>query len=113
MQQERGRRLAVRAGDRGDLELVGRPPEELARRDSHRRPHVGDHGLRYARRDRMLDDQRRSACLHCLIGKVVPVDGRTRNAEEQRAGLHRTRVIGEVRNLDGRFADDLGWSEGL
>ena len=58
VQQERGGRLAVRAGDRGDVELAGRVAEEERRGGRHRGANVRHDELRQRDVDGVLDDER-------------------------------------------------------
>ncbi len=47
-----------------------------------------------------LDDERDGAPFDRLGGKLVPIPGRTGDAEEERTRRHRTRVVGQVADLD-------------
>ncbi len=105
MEQERGGRLAVRAGHAGDLELLRRLAEEGVRGHRHGRPRVGDHELRHRYADVALDDERRGATLDRLAREVVPVGLRAGDGEEERPGRHRTGVVGEVLHCHGLLAE--------
>jgi hypothetical protein len=115
-EQERGRRLPARTGHADHLELLGRPLEELVRRDRHRGARVGHDDLRHGgvrsgKLERPLDDERHGAALHRVCRELVPVGPRPRHAEEHRSRRDRPRVIGEVANLDRSPPDDLGRAE--
>ncbi len=113
VEQERRRRLAVRPRDGGDLELLRRPPEELGGGTGHRLAHVRDHDLRYPGRDGVCHDERSGAVLYRSRGIFVPVRALARHAEEEGPRSHRAAVVGEVGDLDGRFANDLDGCEGV
>ena len=100
VQQERGRRLPVRARDARDLELLRRLAEEDVGRDRHRLAHGRHDELRHVELERSLDDERGGAALDRLPGEVVPVDPLAADAEEERAGGDAPRVVGEVADLD-------------
>ena len=74
VEQERGRRLAVRPGHRRDLERVGRPAEELGGRRPHRSAHARHDELWHVEVEPTLDDERDSAPLDRLRCEVVAVD---------------------------------------
>ena len=101
VQEVRGRRLAVRAGDAGDLELARRLAEEDVRRGRHRRARGRHHQLRNLRLDGPLDDEDDGAVLDRLAGEVVAVRVLAGDAEERRAGGDGARVVREVSHLDG------------
>ena len=101
VQQVCRRRLAVRAGDAGDLELARRLPEEDVRGGGHRGARRQHDELRNLWLDRPLDDENGGAALDRLGGEVVSVRVLAGNAEERRAGGDGTRVVGEVPHLDG------------
>ncbi len=106
VQQEGGRRLAVRAGDRGDVELLRRLAEEARRRRAHRRAHARHEELRDVQVEPPLDDEGDRAGLDRLRGELVQVVARTHEAEEERSGCDCVRVVGEVEDLDRRRAGD-------
>jgi hypothetical protein len=113
IEHERGRRLPVRPRDTRDLELVSRAAEEDGGGLGHRQPRVGDHELRHARRDGMLDDERRGACVDRPPGQLVPVEALASHAEEERPRPHRARVVREIRYLDAEIPDNLARGEGF
>ena len=71
--QERGRRLPVRARDAGHLELPRRPTEEDVRREGHGAARVGDDELGHRQVERPLDEERDGAALDRVGGEVVAV----------------------------------------
>ena len=101
VEQERGRRLAVRAGHAGDLELLRRPAEELVGGDGHRCARARDDELRHVELERPLDDQRHRAVRDRVGGELVPVRARPGNAEEEAPRPGGAGVVGEVGDLDG------------
>ena len=101
VQQVRGGRLAVRAGDTGDLELARRLAEEHVRRGRHRSARGRHHELGNLRLDRPLDDEDDGAVLDRLTGEVVAVRVLAGDAEERRTGGDGARVVREVSHLDG------------
>ena len=84
-EQERRRRLAVRARHARDLEGAGRLAEERIRRDGHRGARVLHEQLRHVELERTLDDERRGPGGHRLGRELVPVRARAGHAEEERA----------------------------
>src|SRR5439155_21874730 len=106
VEQERGRRLPVRAGDARDLQLLARPAEELLGEGRHGAANIGDDELWDVEVDRALDDQRYGAVRDGVRSEVVPVGARARDAEEQRAGPGRAGVVGEVADLHGGASQD-------
>ena len=100
--EERGRRLAVRAGDPDDAQRRARIAVKPACNRPHRRAHGGNQDLGHAEAQWSLHDKRPGAVRDRLRGEVVPVAAEARNAEEQRAGLHSATVVREPRDLDVR-----------
>ena len=84
--------MPARAGDAGDGELLGRPPEELVGGDRHRRARVGDDELRHGEVERPLDDERDRAVRDRLRREVVPVGALAGDAEEERSRRRRARA---------------------
>ena len=103
----RGRRLTVRAGDADDVELVRRVAEEDVGRDGHGRAAVVDHELWHLRVYGPLDDERRGAGRDRLRRELVPVDVRAADAEEERTGRERARVVGQIRYVERSTTDDV------
>ena len=106
-EQERGGRLPVRPRHSGDGQVPRRIVEEGDRRAGHRRAGVGDDELRPVDVDGTFDDERDRAVRDRLRGDVVTVEPPSRHAEEERARLERSRVVGEVEHI-GR-----GWMQHL
>ena len=112
VEQERGRRLAARAGHARDLQRLGRAAEELVGRDRHRLARAVDHELRHRQVERPLDHERDGAVLDRLRREVVAVRLQAGDAEEEAAGAGPPRVVGEVEHVDAaRPAHDVPWSE--
>ena len=111
MEEEGRRRLAVRAGDPHNLELARRFAEEEDGSLGHRLPHVGHDELRDFNVEPPFDDERGRPGLDRVGREVVPVGRGAADAEEESPGRDRTRVVGEVANLDGSLIDDLGRPE--
>ena len=107
--QERGRGLAVCAGDADDTKLGGRIVVEANRGVGHRRARVGDLRLGDERRqvEGTFDHQRLGAGVDRKRREVVPVARLPGNAEEQRSALHPAAVVGEPGDLDVGVARDL------
>ena len=99
VQQEGGRRLAVRTGHAGDGKLVRGVAEELGRDDRHGGAHGLDHELRGVYAHRALDDECDGARGERFGRKVVAVHLRSRDGEEERTRPDRARVVGEVGDL--------------
>ena len=102
MQQERRRRLPVRPRNCSDLELPTRLTEEDVRRYGHRRACILDDQLGNIDVEHPLHHECRGTPLDRLPGKIVAVDLRARDTEEQRAPGHGPRVVGEVADHDRR-----------
>ena len=85
VEQERGRRLPVRAGDAGDASSADGSPKKSVGGDRHRRPRVRDDELRQVDRDGMLDDERGRAQRRRGRRERVPVGVAPAHAEEERA----------------------------
>jgi len=105
VQEVRRRRLPVRAGDPGHLELLRRLAEEGIGGDRHRGAGVVDDELRDSvlvlrQLDRVLHDERDRPVLDRLGREVVPVGPLARHAEERRTRRHRPSVVGELAHLD-------------
>ena len=81
--------------------------EELEGRGRHRAPGILDDELRHLRGDWMLDDQGGGARVDRPIGELVAVEALSAHAEEERALGDRAGVVGEIRDLDSRFPDEL------
>ena len=111
VQQERGGGLAVRAGDPRHGELARRVVEEERRRGRHRGPRVGHAELWQVDADALFDHERRSARRRSDRGERMAVVVRAAQAEEERAGPHRPRVVGEVADVDRCLVYDLGRRE--
>ena len=111
VEEKRGGRFSVRAGDTRDLELARRVVEEHDRRLRHRAPRVGNDDLDDVELERPFDDQRDSAALHGVPGERMPIVPFAGHAEEKRSGLDGARVVGEVGDLDRSALDDVRWSE--
>ena len=110
--QQMGRRgLAVRAGDAGDGEPLGRRAEEGVGRDGHRGARGLDDELRHGDVHRVLDDERGRPGRDGLGGEIVTVHARSGHAEEQRAVADAARVVGEVGDLDGPSPDHVARRE--
>ena len=107
-EQKRRRRLAVRPGYADDLRAprVG-SAEELVGRRRHRGARVGDDELRHVDVEPPLDDEGDRAALDRLACEIVPVGVRAADAEEQRAGADRARVVREIGHLDRSAPDDV------
>jgi hypothetical protein len=103
-QQERCRRLAVRARHRHDLELARGVAEEQDGRRPHRRTHARHQQLRDVRLDLPFDDEGDCTGCHRLGRELVAVGPGAGNAEEERAWSDGARVVGEVEDLDRRLA---------
>ena len=106
--EERGRRLAVGAGDAATgSAAVGSP--EARGGDRHRRTHVLAPHLGHAEPERARDDERRRPARDRVGREVVPVAGEAGHAEEQGAGLHRAVVVGQAGDLHafGAFAEQV------
>jgi hypothetical protein len=111
VEQERGRRLAVRPGHARDLELARRLPEERVGCNGHCRPGVRDDQLRHGDVQLPLDHQRGGAGGDRLRRELVPVRALARVAEEQRAVADGASVVGKVDDLDRPSAHDLARRE--
>ena len=85
-----------------DLELPARLTEEDVRRYGHRRARILDDQLGNIDVEHPLHHECRGTPLDRLPGKIVAVDLRARDAEEQRALGHSPRVVGEVADHDRR-----------
>ena len=107
--EERGRRLPVRARDPDHAQLRGRVVVETDRRVRHRRPAVGDHGLHDPglELEPALDRDRDRTRLNGERREPVPVGDRARVAEEQGSVADPPAVVGEAGDLDLGVADDL------
>ena len=103
MQQEGGRRLAVRPRDAGDLELPRRLAEERVGRDRHGGPRVGHDELRNGRRRGGRSTTSATAPLSTACpAKSWPSARSPRHAEEQRAALDRRASYARSRISTGR-----------
>ena len=107
MEKERRGRLPVRARDARDRKRPRWVAEELDGGGRHRPAHVVHDHLGNRQRKRLLRYERHGSALHGGHGEVVPVRLRPPDAEEERAGLHRARVVGEVGNGDAYVAHEL------
>ena len=96
LEQERRRRLPVRAGDAGDLELAGRVAEEETSRDRHRRANVGHDELGQLDVERVVDDERGRPERRRRRGEGVAVRVPPAHAEEERARADGACVVGEI-----------------
>ena len=96
VEEERRRRLARRARDAGDGQLLGRPPKELVRDHRHRGTRVGDDELRYRYVERVLDDERDRTVPDRLRGEIVAVGALARDAEEERPGIGGSCVVRQI-----------------
>ena len=84
--EERGRRLAVRAGDPDDRQVAARVAVPPGRRGGEGGPAVGHDELRQVDLgERLLDDRGRGAGRGCRRDEVVAVDVEARDGHEQRA----------------------------
>jgi hypothetical protein len=81
--------------------------EEFHRSGRHGAARVLDHELRHSRRDRVLDDEPGRTRVDRAIRELVSVEARPAHAEEKRARRHGSRVVREIRDLDGGIPDDL------
>ena len=100
-EQERRRRLAARAGDAGDLELLRRPAEELVGGDRHRGTRVGHDDLRH--RSRSSGRSTTSATAPRSTASAARSRARRPAPRARRRRARRgdgARVVGEVANLD-------------
>ena len=98
--EERGRRLAVRAGDAHHVEPGGRISVEASRRGAHGGAHVVDHDLRDAQVQPALGDERHRAPFHGLGSELVPVTREARHAKKQRPWGDAVGGVRERRDLD-------------
>ena len=97
VEEERRGRLAVRAGDAGDLELARRPAEERVGGERHAPARAsGDDELGHGEVERALDEQRDRPALDGVRGEVVAVGALAGHADEERARRHSAGVVGEV-----------------
>ncbi len=99
-EEERGGRLAIRAGDARDLELAGRMAEEGVRGESHRLAGVLDDELWNGQVELALDDEDGGAVGDGVGREVVPVGLEAGDADEERPGGHPPRVVGQVGDVD-------------
>ena len=81
--------------------------EELDRGDRHRAPRVLDDDLRHTRGHGPFDDEPGRTGVDRAIRELVAVETRAAHAEEERARSHGSRVVREIRDLDGGVPDDL------
>ena len=97
--EERGRRLAVGAGDPRDPQ---RAPSDRRRSGRRRRaiarPHVVDDDLGHAEPERPLHDERHRAARDRVGREVVPVAREARDAEEQGPGTDEPVVERQARD---------------
>ena len=99
VEEERGRRLPVRARDAGDLELARRPAEERVGRERHRRAGVGDDELGHRQVERRARRRaRRRPALDGVGGEVVAV-GALRRGRRRRALPAPTRRASYARSV--------------
>ena len=99
--QERGRRLAVRAGHAHDGHVLARPARDHVRERPERLAHPPSAHLREPDVDeRALDEQRRGAARRGLGRQLVAVLGRPGHAGEERPGRDGVEAQREVDDLD-------------
>ena len=106
-EQERRRRLPVRAGDAGDLELLGRMAEELVGRGRHRGARIGDDDLRHRSSSGRSTTSAAAPRSTASAAKSCPsacAPGTQKNAAPAR---NRPRVVCEVGQLDRSAPDDI------
>ena len=106
-EQMGGRRLAVRPGDPGHGQPLGRDAEEHVGGDRHRRTRGLDDELRHRDVDRALDDERDGTGRDGVRRQVVPVGTGPGHAEEERVVAHAAGVVREVEDLDGPSPDHV------
>ena len=99
VEQERRRRLAVRPGDRGDLELARRVAEEERGGGPHRGADARHDELRQRRRRRAARRRARPRRPPAAPARSCPSTFAP-DAEEERARRDGARVVGEVEDLD-------------
>ena len=83
-----GGRLAARAGDADDVEVIGGVAPEGRRDRAEGVAHGRGSQLRQGRRQRALHEEGHGTAACGLVGEVVAVDRRARHAAEERARLH-------------------------
>ena len=106
---QKGRRgLPVRASDSDDPKRSRRILPEANRDRRHRGAGVGNRHLGHRQVQMTLDHQRRGAPLDGRGGEIVAVGPLPLHAEEEPAGLHPARVIGEGRDVSVRVPRDAG-----
>ena len=110
-EQVGGRRLAVRARDRGNGQQCRGIVEELHRGPRHRCAHAGHDQLRRIDLEPALDHERDRPLLERLDRKIVAVRLRARDAKEEGAALHLPRVVRQLADLEGTVSNDVGRSE--
>ena len=99
--EERGRRLAVRAGDPDDRQIATRVAVPPGGRRGQGRPAVGHDELGQVDvGQRVLDDGGRGAGRCRSRDEVVSVDVQARHGHEQRAGTDLARVVGHAADGD-------------
>ena len=104
VEQEGGRRLPARAGHPGDLQLLGRPAEELVGGHRHRRARVRDDELRHGRARAAARRRARPRRSRPPPAAKSCPSARCPDAEEERPRPGRAGVVGQVANLRGRRA---------
>jgi hypothetical protein len=102
--QERRRRLAVRAGDADDAQRGCRVAVKARGGGAHRGAHVVDHDLGNAEVERALDDQRGGAAGNRVGSEVVPVGLEARDTEKERPRSDARARVGQAGDLDLRGA---------
>jgi hypothetical protein len=99
-EEKGGRRLPVRAGDAGDLELPRRVSEESIGSKSHGFSGVADEELGRRQLERPLDDERGRPVGDGVGGELVSVGLVTGHADEEGPGCDAAGVVGQVGDLD-------------
>ena len=111
-EEERGRRLPVRSGHAGELELRRRLAEEDVSSDGHRLTSRRDEELWHVHVEQALDHDGCRATLDRLPRQVVPVDALAPNAEEERTRHDAAGVVCEIADRDRPAPGHLAGREG-